>query len=120
MSIAEIIAVIAGVGALIGTIAGALKQRADSILTAKREETDALLKTINEIQERNTLLYGRVSNLEEALEKERCKRRDLEAVVMAKDTRIAELESKVAILETQLEELEQTPKTRRKAGNTAP
>jgi hypothetical protein len=50
--------------------------------------------------------------LETAVEVERGKRRELEAVVMAKDARIAELEAKVIVLEKQLEELEQTPRTR--------
>lgn len=125
MSVAEIIALIAGLGSLVIAVANGLKARADAEnarleldQTAKREEISALTTTINQLEERNTALYTRVSALESALETERCKRRDLEAVVMAKDARIAELEGKVKILEAQLEELEQTPKTRRRSSGT--
>jgi chromosome segregation ATPase len=113
MSIAEIIALVAGITALVAAVANGLKSKSDAEQTAKRDELAALTTTINELQERNTVLYTRVSALETALETERCKRRDLEAVVMAKDARIAELEAKVKVLEAQLEELEQTPRTRK-------
>lgn len=58
-------------------------------------------------------LTNKVADLKVELEVEQRKRRELEAV---KDTRIAELEIKVATLEAQLEELEQTPRTRKKNG----
>ena len=133
MSIAEIIALLAAITALFVAIANGMKQRSDAILTtqrdkltAKRDEFTLLSSAFDQLEERNTALYGRVRDLEAALEAERCKRRELEtavevergkrreleAVVMSKDARIAELESKVIVLEKQLEELEQTPRTR--------
>lgn len=121
MSIAEIIALIAGLGGLATAISTALKYRADAETaraelerSAKRDELDKLRAIIDDLEERNEKLYNRVQSLETALEAERCKRRELEEVVMAKDARIAELEAKVRVLEAQLEELEQTPRTRNK------
>ena len=122
MSAAEIIAILAAVTALFVAIANGMKQRSDAILstqrdklTAKRDEFTLLSTAFDQLEERNTQLYNRVQDLDAALETERCKRRELEAVVMAKDLRIAELEAKVAVLEAQLEELEQTPRTRKKS-----
>jgi len=114
MSIAEVIALIAGLGAFVTAVATGLKNRADAELAAKQSDLSALQVTENELQERNTQLYNRVGELEGKLEQERTKRRELEDVVRAKDTRIVELEEKVRVLEKQLEELEQTPKTRKK------
>ena len=113
MSAAEIIALVAAFTALVAAVASGLKQRSDNVLAIKREEIVALTTTIGQLESRNTKLYDRVCAVENNLETERDKRRELEKIVMAKDARISELEHKVSILEAQLEALEQTPATKR-------
>jgi predicted RNase H-like nuclease (RuvC/YqgF family) len=142
MSIAEIIALLAAITALFVAIANGMKQRSDAILTtqrdkltAKRDEFTLLSSAFDQLEERNTALYGRVRDLEAALETERCKRRELEtavevergkrreleAVVMAKDKRISDLETEVGELQRRLQELGETPPRKRKAtGNLEP
>lgn len=116
MSIAEIIALVTAIGALIGVIANYLRQQSTDKLTAKRDQVDALLKTVNELQERNTQLYSRICELEGKIEVERGKRRELEEAVLLKDKRISDLEAEVAELQRQVKELGGIPRRRKATG----
>jgi len=127
MSIAEIIALLAAITALFVAIANGMKQRSDAILstqrdrlTAKRDEFTLLSTAFDQLEARNTELYTRVCELEGKLETERGKRRELEAVVMAKDKRISDLETEVGELQRQVKEMGGTPRKRKATGNLEP
>ena len=91
-------------------------------LEADLEKERKRRKEVEESREKEIgVLSKELVTLKDELELEGRKRRelqdtviDLDRVVMAKDKRIEELETKVAVLEAQLEALEQVPATRKK------
>jgi len=99
--------------ALVGAIGGSWQANRANATKTEVEALSGIIKEYRTERDCDRLeiqsLTNKVTDLEGKLEAERCKRREVEA---AKDARISELEGKVKVLEAQLEELEQLPRTR--------